>query len=94
MLDRNIPDSHIPAMMTLSEYLRTNAIRQADFGPRIGVTQGTVSKLCSGRLLPDMEMAAKIQRETGGAVPVTIWVPDEFLPAPIEAAVAQQKGAA
>ena len=78
MLDRNIPDGHIPAMMTLSEYLKAKAIRQADFAARIGVTQGTVSRLCSGRLAPDMETASRIQFETGGAVPVAVWVPEEY----------------
>ena len=90
MLDRNIPDSHIPLMMTLSEYLKANAIRQADFARRIGVTQGTVSRLCSGRLVPDMEAAARIQFETNGAVPVAVWVPEEYKVQP----QTEQKGAA
>lgn len=90
MLDRNIPVSHILPMMTLSEYLKINTIRQADFAARIGVTQGTVSRLCSGRMSPDMSMAARIQFETDGAVPVTVWVPEEYRIETRE----EQKGAA
>ena len=90
MLDRNIPDSHIRAMMTLSEYLNANAIKQVDFARQIGVTQGTVSRLCSGRLSPDIEMIGKIQFETRGAVPAAAWVPEEYRVFP----ETEQKGAA
>lgn len=61
-------------MMTLQEYLRISGTRQADFGRSIDVTQGTVSRLCTGRMLPDLVMAAKIERQTNGAVPLGVWV--------------------
>ncbi|WP_184409744.1 helix-turn-helix domain-containing protein [Roseinatronobacter bogoriensis] len=65
-------------MMTLHEYLKSNAIRQMDFAPRIGVTQGTVSRFCTGRAVPDIITAAKIQKETDGAVPMAVWAPEEY----------------
>ena len=60
-------------MLTLKQYLAANDMNQAEFAARIGVTQGTVSKLCAGRR-PSWAMAAKIADVTGGQVPVGVWV--------------------
>ena len=59
--------------MTLSDWLKANNTRQADFASRIGVTQGHVSQLCRGGM-PSLEVAAAIERETGGAIPAASWV--------------------
>jgi transcriptional regulator with XRE-family HTH domain len=59
-------------MMTLTQYLDAKKITQAEFARRLGVNQGTVSKLCrAGR--PSWRLAARIEDETGGAVPVSVW---------------------
>lgn len=53
--------------MKLAEWLEKNAVTQADFGTRIGVTQGRVSQIC----IFGTDSAAitdKIVKETGGAV--------------------------
>ncbi|MCK9544916.1 MAG: helix-turn-helix transcriptional regulator [Novosphingobium sp.] len=61
-------------MMTLSEYLAAEGIPQEKFAERIRVRQATVSRLASNAMRPSLELAAAIERETGGAVPATSWV--------------------
>jgi len=51
----------------LATYLRANGITQADFAPRIGITQGALSKLCNGGGASP-ETAIAIERATDGAV--------------------------
>ena len=59
-------------MMTLTQYLDAEKLTQAEFARRLGLSQGTVSKLCAGRR-PSWELAINIERETAGKVPVSIW---------------------
>jgi DNA-binding XRE family transcriptional regulator len=59
-------------MMTLMQYLEAEKITQATFAETVGTTQGTVSKLCSGRR-PSWSLALKIEQVTGGRVPVSVW---------------------
>ena len=61
-------------MSKLRTYLDINSIRQADFAARIGVSQGTISRLASGHGVPSLLLAIGIERETGGEVPASSWV--------------------
>jgi len=61
-------------MMTLSEYLAAESIPQEKFAERIRVRQATVSRLARNAMRPSLELAAIIERETGGAVPAISWV--------------------
>ena len=63
-------------MATLTEYLKSEGITQAQFASRVGVTQGYIAKLCAGLATPRLVMAYKIERETAGAVPVSFWLED------------------
>lgn len=63
-------------MSTLSEYLTASGLTQESFGLRVGVSQETISKLCSGAARPSLKLAAAIERETNGTVPTISWVPD------------------
>ena len=54
----------------LASYLKTNGITQAEFAPRIGITQGALSKLCNDGSA-SLDTAVAIERETGGAVRAT-----------------------
>jgi DNA-binding transcriptional regulator YdaS (Cro superfamily) len=54
----------------LASYLKANGITQADFAPRVGITQGALSKLCNGGGASP-ETALAIERVTDGAVKVT-----------------------
>lgn len=59
-------------MMTLLQYLKLKNMTQTEFAERLGVAQGTVSKLCGARR-PSWQMAASIEDATDGAVPVSVW---------------------
>ena len=59
--------------MTLPQYLEAQNLTQAQFARLVGTSQGTVSKLCSPGRRPGWGMAVKIERATGGKVPVAIW---------------------
>ena len=59
--------------MTLSQYLAWKKLTQSQFGDLAGLNQGTVSKLCFGRSRPSWDVAAKIEKATGGAVPIAVW---------------------
>lgn len=61
-------------MQKLITYLRENQITQSTFAGRIGITQAALSRMLSGRIVPSLETAVKIQRETGGAVGADEWV--------------------
>ncbi|WP_142663590.1 helix-turn-helix domain-containing protein [Paracoccus laeviglucosivorans] len=65
------------SMVTLETHLRQSGEKQADFAVRVNVRQGTVSKLCRGQMIPSMMLAQRIERATGGKVPVAIWVSGE-----------------
>jgi len=58
----------------LSQYLIGHKITQSEFAAQIGVTQATVSRLCSGKT-PSLRLAAKIHDATAGAVPFETWQP-------------------
>lgn len=63
-------------MSKLRDHLEKQSIRQSDFAARIGATQGMVSRLINGVLLPSLKMAIAIERETCGAVPANSWSAD------------------
>lgn len=60
-------------MASLSEYLTSKSLRQADFAESLGVTQGTVSRLVSKMQLPSLALALRIEKVTHGEVPVSVW---------------------
>lgn len=60
-------------MSSLKQYLDAAKITQSAFAEQIGVSQGTVSKLCSNLASPSWRVAALINKETGGAVPLSAW---------------------
>jgi len=60
-------------MMNLATYLEAHKKTQEAFAAEIGVKQATVSRLKRGKR-PSLELAAKIERATNGAVPASSWV--------------------
>lgn len=54
--------------MTLSEYLKTTNLSQAEFGLRIGADQSTVSRYLRGRRRPRWDALRVIAEATGGQV--------------------------
>lgn len=61
-------------MHPLAIYLRDRNITQAGFAELIGVSQASVSKLLRGANQPSLDLAFRIERATGGAVPAGVWV--------------------
>ncbi len=54
----------------LTSFLSSKGITQAEFAPKVGITQGALSKICNGGAT-SVETAVAIERETGGAVRAT-----------------------
>lgn len=63
-------------MSALGQYLSDNNLTQTEFAQRIGVTPGRVHQLLNGKDgKPSLELAAKIEDETKGAVTFKDWLP-------------------
>lgn len=60
-------------MKKLREYLTRVHVPQQRFAEQIGRTQGSVSRWCAGRVVPDLDTLLKIERITNGEVPVSSW---------------------
>jgi len=67
--------------MDLKSYLEARGVRQADFAERVGTTPATVSRLIAGIFRPALDLAHRIERETGGAVPTEAWLAHRAAPA-------------
>src|SRR4029077_21256497 len=78
ILDLHYRWMHIMAM-TLGKYLAANGLSQRLFGIRVGVDQGTVSRILAQVYLPSGTLVRKIYAATGGAV-----TPNDLLLAPPE----------
>lgn len=58
----------------LASYMDREGINDADFAARIARDRSMVNKLRRGVLRPTLDLAAVIERQTGGAVPMSAWV--------------------
>jgi len=75
ILDYNIADGHIRDMATLTEYLKAQGETQESFARRAKVSQAYVAKLCrQDPRPPSIQVAARIEVATAGAVPMQSWV--------------------
>jgi len=63
-------------MTDLQIYLDETGEKQIAFAARIETTPATVSRLCAGKLKPKLDLALRIERETKGRVPASVWVGD------------------
>lgn len=61
-------------MLKLVQYLAAQKITQRAFASVIGADPSIVSRLVRGQTKPGLELAVRIERETGGAVPASSWV--------------------
>jgi len=57
----------------LSKYLAETGIKRSDFARRLGVTRARVTQICSGGVA-HLELARRIEAETGGKIPVDAWL--------------------
>lgn len=60
-------------MLKLQTYLKDSGLTQAEFAAKVGVKQGTISRLVNGSRAPSLVTAMKIAKVTRGKVPVTAW---------------------
>ena len=60
-------------MNPLARHLAATGMTQTAFAQTVGLTQATVSKLCAGKTGVSLDTAIRIERATGGAVPVEAW---------------------
>lgn len=58
----------------LDAYMGREGLKDADLAPKIGRDRSMVSKLRRGVVRPTLELADRIEKETGGAVPIRSWL--------------------
>lgn len=61
-------------MSKLSTYLAEEGISGRAFAKRIGVHPSVVSKLQAEKIRASIQLAFKIEAETGGKIPVAHWL--------------------
>jgi len=61
-------------MNKLAAYLDAHGVSNKAFAERVGCSRVMVSLMRAGTTPPGLRLAAKIERETDGAVPATSWV--------------------
>ncbi len=58
----------------LDIYMAAHGLKDADFAPRIKRERSVVSKIRRGIVKPTLEIAAAIEAETNGEVPMQAWL--------------------
>jgi transcriptional regulator with XRE-family HTH domain len=58
----------------LSAYMKRERVTDAAFASAIGKDRSLVTKLRNGSVRPTIDVAAAIERETRGSVPMQAWV--------------------
>lgn len=59
----------------LKQAIKDSGESRAHWAEKLGISKPYLSDLLNGKKQPSLEMAVKIERETGGAVPATSWIP-------------------
>ncbi|MBC7156376.1 MAG: helix-turn-helix transcriptional regulator [Rhodobacteraceae bacterium] len=62
-------------MASLSDHIRSSGQSQREWAARFGVSEPYLSDLLRGNRRPSLDLACRIERATGGAVPALSWVP-------------------
>lgn len=60
-------------MENLTSYLKSKGLSQKQFAESVGITQSSLSKMCAGLIMPSLDTAIRIAKETSGAVPADCW---------------------
>jgi plasmid maintenance system antidote protein VapI len=60
--------------MTLADFLRQTKLSQAEFARRVGVDRFRINKVLRGAMRPPLDLAFRIERESGGLVRAESWV--------------------
>lgn len=59
----------------LVKYIQISGETRTAWAKRLGVSKSYLSDILNGNRQPGLNLAARIERETDGAVPATSWVP-------------------
>jgi len=65
----------------LKAHIDSSGLTRAAWAKRLGVSEPYLSQLINRRKTPSLEIAGRIERETGGAVPAMSWLPSEAMSA-------------
>lgn len=57
----------------LRDYIKGAGVDRAGFADDLGISRGFLSLLEGGKRQPSLDLALRIARLTGGAVPVECW---------------------
>lgn len=63
-------------MDKLTQYLESVGQRPSDFARVLGTSPGYLHDILTQRRRPSLDLAMRIERATGGCVPVQVWVPE------------------
>lgn len=61
----------------LASYMNEHQIGDAEFARLIGKDRTLINRLRRGEVRPTLEVAAAIERETGGEVVMQAWIPSD-----------------
>ncbi len=64
-------------MNKLYRYLKARCITQVGFAKMIGSTPANLNRILSGKGLPSVTLAYKIEKASGGAIKMKDWVIEE-----------------
>lgn len=64
----------------LTDAIARSGKTRTQFAEELGIGRPFLSMLESGKKRPSLELAVRIDRMTGGAVPASSWVPAESTP--------------
>ncbi|MFC0281039.1 MULTISPECIES: helix-turn-helix domain-containing protein [Falsigemmobacter] len=64
-------------MSDFAKFLEENGLSHRDFARSVSVDPSIVSRLAAGKMIPSLRLAARIERQTRGAIQATSWVKDE-----------------
>lgn len=59
-----------------SEFIRSSGQNRATWADRLGVSRSYLSDILNGNKTPSLDLAVRIERLTGGAVPASSWIPE------------------
>jgi transcriptional regulator with XRE-family HTH domain len=58
-----------------TDFITRSGKSRSHWAERLGVSRSYLSDLLNGNRTPSLELAARIERMTGGEVPAVSWVP-------------------
>lgn len=59
-----------------SEFIRSSGQNRATWADRLEISRSYLSDILNGNKTPSLDLAVRIERLTGGAVPASSWIPE------------------